>query len=107
MAKVEIENFLTVEINQRAADVLAALAGAREGNGPQPLSWTDTMNAVALIAATMIDAEPTLRTRRDMRKYVEELGSTILTLADQFRLMTNATGQTHLDRLGGTTARIN
>lgn len=97
MVKFEMDKFLTVEINQKAANVLQVLAGAAEG---QPLSWTETMDVLALLAATMIDGEPNLRTRRDLRKCTGEFGSTVLTLADQFRLMTDATGESHLQRLG-------
>lgn len=97
MAKFDMDKFVTVEINQKAANVLQLLAGASEG---QPLSWSETMDVIALLAATMIDGEPSLKTRRDLRKCTEEFGSTVLTLADQFRLMTDATGQSHLERLG-------
>lgn len=97
MAKFDMDKFVTVEINQKAANVLQLLAGA---NGGEPLSWTETMDVIALLAATMIDGEPGLKTRRDLRKCTEEFGSTVLTLADQFRLMTDATGQSHRPRLG-------
>lgn len=105
MAKLDVEKFVTVEINQKAANVLALLAGAT-GPEPKPLSWTETMDVLALLAATMIDGEPGLKTRRDMRKCAEEFGSTVLTLADQFRMMTDATGQSHLERLGARPAAV-
>lgn len=54
----------------------------------------------------MIDGEPALRTRRDMRKRADEFGSTDLTLADQFRTMTDATGRSHLERLGARPATL-
>ena len=101
MPKVDMKRLWEGDLHVRAAELLGFLARAKDDGQPAALNHSEAMDVLVVTVATLLDADASLVTRRDIREAAELFGSKALTLADDFRKGYAHDGKHHVERMGG------